>query len=156
MKSDIEKIKNLRDSTGLSFGEIKKALDERGIAYAYLDGSTIDRKGQVESFQKDDGQSVFLISLKAGGVGLNLTAADYVFLLDPWWNPAVENQAIDRCYRMGQEKHVMAYRMICQNTIEEKIMEVQSSKSKLAKDIIGEGEGILASMNRETMLELFS
>jgi SNF2 family DNA or RNA helicase len=137
---------------------IREKLDKNGIPYCYLDGQTslAERERQVQKFQENEDVRVFLISLKAGGTGLNLTAADYVYIVDPWWNPAVENQAIDRCYRMGQEKHVMAYRMICQNTIEEKIMELQSAKSKLAKDIIGEGEGILASLNREGMLELFS
>lgn len=137
---------------------IREQLDQEGITYSYLDGKTSlpERERQVQRFQENESVRVFLISLKAGGTGLNLTAADYVYIVDPWWNPAVENQAIDRCYRMGQEKHVVAYRMICQNSIEEKIMELQSSKSKLAKDIIGEGEGILASLDREGMLELFS
>ena len=139
-------------------GLIREQLDQSGISYCYLDGQTSlgERERQVERFQENESVRVFLISLKAGGTGLNLTAADYVYIVDPWWNPAVENQAIDRCYRMGQDKHVVAYRMICQNSIEEKIMELQSAKSQLAKDIIGDGEGILASLDREGMLELFS
>jgi superfamily II DNA or RNA helicase len=137
---------------------IREQLDQSSVTYSYLDGQTslAERERQVQRFQVDESVRVFLISLKAGGTGLNLTAADYVYIVDPWWNPAVENQAIDRCYRMGQEKHVVAYRMICQNSIEEKIMELQSAKSQLAKDIIGDGEGILASLDREGMLELFS
>jgi superfamily II DNA or RNA helicase len=137
---------------------IREQLDQSGVTYSYLDGQTslAERERQVQRFQENDSIRVFLISLKAGGTGLNLTAADYVYIVDPWWNPAVENQAIDRCYRMGQEKHVVAYRMICQNSIEEKIMELQSAKSQLAKDIIGDGDGILASLDREGMLELFS
>lgn len=137
---------------------IRDQLNQHQIPFSYLDGQTSlgERERQVQRFQENESVRVFLISLKAGGTGLNLTAADYVYIVDPWWNPAVENQAIDRCYRMGQEKHVVAYRMICQNTIEEKIMELQSAKSQLAKDIIGEGEGILAGLDREGMLELFS
>jgi SNF2 family DNA or RNA helicase len=114
-----------------------------------------DRESSVNEFQEDNSIRVFLISLKAGGTGLNLTAADYVYILDPWWNPAVENQAIDRCYRMGQDKKVMAYRMICKDTVEEKIMELQKSKLKLAKDVISEGDGFLTGMNGATMLKLF-
>lgn len=137
---------------------IRENLDRRSISYAYLDGKTSlkEREIQVHKFQQKEDVRVFLISLKAGGTGLNLTAADYVYIVDPWWNPAAENQAIDRCYRMGQEKHVMAYRMICKDSIEEKIMELQSSKLKLAKDIIGEGEGILAGLDGKGILELFS
>lgn len=137
---------------------IRGQLDQSKIPYSYLDGQTSlpERERQVQRFQENESIRVFLISLKAGGTGLNLTAADYVYIVDPWWNPAVENQAIDRCYRMGQEKHVVAYRMICQNSIEEKIMELQSAKRQLAQDVIGEGEGILASLDREGMLELFS
>jgi len=84
---------------------------------------------------------VFLISLKAGGTGLNLTEADYVYLIDPWWNPAVESQAIDRCYRIGQDKKVMAYRMICKDSIEEKILSLQDKKKSIAADVIRVDEG---------------
>ena len=102
---------------------IKTELDKHGLKYAYLTGQSTKREKIVSEFQEDDEIRIFLISLKAGGTGLNLTQADYVYLIDPWWNPAVENQAIDRCYRIGQEKHVMAVRLITPNTIEEKIME---------------------------------
>lgn len=137
---------------------IREQLTQSRVSYCYLDGQTslAERERQVERFQENESVRVFLISLKAGGTGLNLTAADYVYIVDPWWNPAVENQAIDRCYRMGQEKHVVAYRMICQDSIEEKILALQASKNQLAKDIIGEGEGLLASLDRDGMLELFS
>lgn len=119
---------------------VKKHLDQRGIQYAYLDGQTRKRKQVVEQFQNDPETSVFLISLKAGGLGLNLTEAEYVFLLDPWWNPAVEAQAIDRAHRVGQTKQVFAYRLICRDTVEEKILELQKQKRELA-DAILESEG---------------
>jgi SNF2 family DNA or RNA helicase len=119
---------------------VKKHLDRRGIAYAYLDGQTRKRKQVVDQFQTDPNTPVFLISLKAGGLGLNLTEAEYVFLLDPWWNPAVEAQAIDRAHRVGQTKQVFAYRLICQDTVEEKILELQKQKRELA-DAILESDG---------------
>ncbi|SFT90346.1 Superfamily II DNA or RNA helicase, SNF2 family [Algoriphagus locisalis] len=136
---------------------VKSELVSKNISFSYLDGksSPKDRENSVNQFQQDSSIRVFLISLKAGGTGLNLTAADYVYILDPWWNPAVENQAIDRCYRMGQDKKVVAYRMICKDTVEEKIMEMQKSKLKLAKEVISEGDGFLTGMNGESMLRLF-
>jgi len=136
---------------------VKAKLEENHIDYTYLDGKTSlkEREARVNQFQNDDKKRVFLISLKAGGTGLNLTAADYVYILDPWWNPAVENQAIDRCYRMGQEKHVIAYRMICKDTVEEKIMQLQQAKSKMAKEVITEGDSFLGSLDGKLMLELF-
>ena len=99
---------------------IKAKLDEKNIRYEYLTGQTRNRGDKVQHFQNNEEVRVFLISLKAGGTGLNLTEADYVYLVDPWWNPAVENQAIDRSYRIGQTKNVVAVRMICSGTIEEK------------------------------------
>ena len=101
-------------------GLLRGRLDDAGIVYEYLDGRTRDRAERVARFERDAECPVFLISLKAGGVGLNLTAADYVFLLDPWWNPAVEAQAIDRAHRIGQTRHVFAYRLIARDTVEEK------------------------------------
>ena len=98
---------------------VRARLDRAGIAYEYLDGKTRNRQEKVERFQNDPDCKLFLVSLKAGGVGLNLTAAEYVFLLDPWWNPAVEAQAIDRTHRIGQTKPVFAYRIIAKNTVEE-------------------------------------
>ena len=111
---------------------VAKQLDAAGRKYEYLDGQTKDRKEVVRRFQEEPEKGVFLISLKAGGVGLNLIAADYVFLLDPWWNPAAEAQAIDRCYRIGQTRPVMAYRMIARDTVEEKVLQMQHTKRLLA------------------------
>ena len=108
-------------------------------------------------FQSDSPTcAVFLISLKAGGVGLNLTAAGYVFLLDPWWNPAVEAQAIDRTHRIGQSKNVMVYRLIAKNTVEERILELQQTKRTLADSIISESEGPLSSLTRKELEWLLS
>lgn len=119
---------------------VRRHLDEEGVPYAYLDGQTRNRGEVVEHFQTDPDCNIFLISLKAGGVGLNLTAAGYVFLLDPWWNPAVEAQAIDRTHRIGQTQPVFAYRLIARDTVEEKMLELQRSKRKIA-DAILEGSG---------------
>lgn len=115
---------------------VKQRLEDEGILFEYLDGQTKNREERVNNFQNNPAIRVFLISLKAGGTGLNLTEADYVYLIDPWWNPAVESQAIDRCYRIGQDKKVMAYRMICKDTIEEKIVQLQDKKKTVASDII--------------------
>lgn len=109
---------------------------KKDIIYTYPDGRTTKREQQTEQFQTQEDCKVFLISLKAGGTGLNLTAADYVFILDPWWNPAVEAQAIDRAYCIGQEKQVFAYKMICKDSIEEKIIELQNKKIQIAKSIV--------------------
>ncbi|WP_163380605.1 DEAD/DEAH box helicase [Cyclobacterium sp. SYSU L10401] len=136
---------------------VQEKLQENHVSYTYLDGKTSlkERESRVNQFQQDPSKRVFLISLKAGGTGLNLTAADYVYILDPWWNPAVENQAIDRCYRMGQEKHVIAYRLICKDTVEEKIMKLQAAKSKMAKEVIAEGDSFLGALDGDSMLSLF-
>ena len=111
-------------------------LDKEGLKYAMLTGQTRDRETQIKKFQEQQDTSFFLISIKAGGSGLNLTAADYVFLLDPWWNPAVENQAINRAHRIGQDKQVFVYRFISENSIEEKILQLQQRKAKLAEAFI--------------------
>ena len=134
---------------------IRKELDKNDISYAYLDGQTTqkNREAEVNKFQDDDGIRVFLISLKAGGTGLNLTAADYVYLVDPWWNPAVENQAIDRCYRIGQDKKVIAYRMICKDTIEEKIMNYKAKKQSVADAIIKTDESIMKQLTQDDLME---
>jgi len=121
---------------------LKKAaarLDARGIAYCYLDGSTLRRSEVIDRF-KTGAEPVFLISLKAGGFGLTLTEADYVFLLDPWWNPATETQAIDRTHRIGQTKNVMVYRMVATGTIEEKVMALQKRKAELFDQVLGDAE----------------
>jgi len=137
---------------------LKDELNKLNISYEYLDGkcSIKQREQSVNNFQNNENLRVFLISLKAGGTGLNLTAADYVYILDPWWNPAVENQAIDRCYRIGQNKNVFAYRMICKNTVEEKIMNLQAKKTKIASDIIQTDENIMKTINANDIKELFS
>ncbi len=135
---------------------VRTELDERGCNYAYLDGKTSRRQAQVERFQNDDDCPLFLISLKAGGHGLNLTAADYVFILDPWWNPAVEAQAIDRAHRMGQTKPVVAYRMICRGTVEEKIVDLQASKRKLADAIISQEKSLVSELTSDDLRMLFS
>jgi non-specific serine/threonine protein kinase len=137
---------------------IKAKLDELGVKYEYFDGSTSapDREKAIQSFQNDDTVRVFLISLKAGGVGLNLTAADYVYIVDPWWNPAVEQQAIDRTHRIGQTKNIFAYRMICKDTIEDKIIQLQEKKRALAKDLIADDSTFVKSLSREDVEYLFS
>lgn len=135
---------------------IKKELINRGISFAYLTGQTKNREAVVDSFQNNPDLRVFLISLKAGGVGLNLTQADYVYLVDPWWNPAVENQAIDRTYRIGQQKNVIAIRLICPDTVEEKIMKLQASKKDLFKDLIKTETSIFKSLSKRDLLALFS
>ena len=117
---------------------VKDRLDAVGLKYEYLDGRTKDRGTRVARFQSPEGPPVFLISLKAGGHGLNLTAAEYVYLLDPWWNPAVEAQAIDRAHRIGQTRHVLATRVVARDTIESKILELQASKRALADAILSE------------------
>ncbi len=135
---------------------VKGKLDENGIQHEYLDGRTKNRQEKVTNFQENDEIRVFLISLKAGGTGLNLTAADYVYLIDPWWNPAVEAQAIDRCYRIGQTKKVMAYKMICKDSIEEKIIAYQEQKKQLSNDIIQTDESFVKHLSKETITDLFS
>ena len=116
----------------------------------------MDRKDQVEKFNKDPELKIFLISIKAGGLGLNLTEADYVFILDPWWNPAVEAQAIDRTHRIGQTRPVFAYRLVAKNTIEERILELQQSKRDLAEAILTEDNATLASLRKEDLDYLLS
>lgn len=135
---------------------IRKELEKENIGYTILTGSTTHREEVVSNFQNDVHTRVFLISLKAGGTGLNLTEADYVFLVDPWWNPAVEDQAIDRSYRIGQDKRVIAIRLICRNTVEEKIQQLQQNKAKLASDLVKEGNGFLQSMTKGDWLGLLS
>ena len=135
---------------------VRTEFDARGWTYEYLDGKTNKRSEHVKRFQEDDDCKLFLISLKAGGNGLNLTAADYVFILDPWWNPAVEAQAIDRAHRMGQTKSVMAYRMICENTVEEKILVLQQSKRDLADAIISNDKSLISELTFDDLQELLS
>ncbi len=134
----------------------KEKLDREGVSYLYLDGKTRKREQCVNQFQKDPTKKVFLISLKAGGVGLNLTAAEYVFILDPWWNPAVEAQAIDRAHRIGQNNKVFAYRMICKGTVEEKIIELQKEKKELAESIISKDKGGIQKLTPDDLDFLLS
>ena len=131
-------------------------LDAAGIPYEYLDGQVRDRKARVDRFQSDPACPLFLISLKAGGHGLNLTAADYVFLLDPWWNPAVEAQAIDRAHRIGQTRSVLATRLVARDTVEEKILDLQATKRALADAILGRDQGVLAGIGREELEALLA
>ncbi|MBC3538763.1 SNF2-related protein [Rufibacter sediminis] len=133
---------------------IETALQARGIGYVTLTGQTKDRQGAVAAFQGQEDVRVFLISLKAGGTGLNLTSADYVYLVDPWWNPAVENQAIDRTYRIGQDKPVVAVRLICPNTVEEKMQKLQASKKELVQDLVKTDGGLLKAMSKQDLLAL--
>ena len=133
------------DDEGNAYGMLARAYEQAG-----------DREKAIQSFQNDDSVRVFLISLKAGGVGLNLTAADYVYIVDPWWNPAVEQQAIDRTHRIGQDKNIFAYRMICVDTIEDKIIQLQEKKRALAKDLIADDNTFVKSLTREDVEYLFS
>ena len=135
---------------------VRDRLDANGMTYEYLDGKTRDRPARIERFQNDPDQKLFLISLKAGGLGLNLTAADYVFLLDPWWNPAAEAQAIDRTHRIGQTRHVFAYRLITPDTVEQKVLELQQSKRDLADAIISADKGPLSGMTGDELEALLS
>jgi superfamily II DNA or RNA helicase len=137
-------------------GLLRPRLHAAGIDYEYLDGRTRDRQAPVQRFQTDPKCGIFLISLKAGGLGLNLTAAEYVFLLDPWWNPAVEAQAIDRAHRIGQSRHVFAYRLLATGTVEEKIAELQRSKRDLAEQILQADAGLLTNLKQEDLEILLS
>ncbi len=133
---------------------IAPELQKKGIPYVQLTGQTKKRETVVHTFQEDPSIRVFLISLKAGGVGINLTAADYVFLIDPWWNPSVERQAIDRAYRMGQQKKVMAVRLICPDTIEDKMRQIQETKKDLVNELIQEEGDFFKSLTKDDLLKL--
>jgi SNF2 family DNA or RNA helicase len=135
---------------------VRRRLDSLEIPYVYLDGRTRDRQARVEQFQNDPNMKLFLISLKAGGLGLNLHAAEYVYLLDPWWNPAVEAQAIDRAHRIGQTRQVFAYRVITRDTVEEKVLELQQSKRDLADAIISADNSLLHNLTRDDLELLLS
>lgn len=128
---------------------LKKHLKLQKIPYAYLDGSTRNRQEEVRRFQENPNIPLFLISLKAGGLGLNLTAADYVFILDPWWNPAVESQAVDRAYRIGQENKVFIYKFITRDTVEEKILALQESKKQLANSLITTEDSFVKALTKD-------
>lgn len=137
---------------------IREYCEETGVDFSYIDGSTTlkSREQMIKSFQENPDRSVFLLSLKAGGVALNLTAADYVIIFDPWWNPAVEAQAIDRSHRIGQNKKVMVYRMVIENSIEEKMLQLQERKKELVDQLIATDSTIFKNLQKEDILDLFS
>jgi SNF2 family DNA or RNA helicase len=133
---------------------VRQYLRNHKIDFAYLDGSSTDRKEQVDRFNKDPHLKVFLISIKAGGLGLNLTEADYVFILDPWWNPAVEAQAVDRAHRIGQKKKVFTYKFITRNSVEEKILLLQKRKLKLTTELITTEESFMKQLTRDDISQI--
>ena len=137
---------------------IKKNMEEQGISYVYFDGSSssAERERAIQEFQNNHECRVFLISLKAGGIGLNLTAADYVYIVDPWWNPAVEQQAIDRTHRIGQTKNIFAYRLICKDTLEEKMMQLQEQKRNLANELVSDDNAFMKRLTKDDIAFLFS
>jgi SNF2 family DNA or RNA helicase len=161
----IERLSSIRDQRqkALVFSQFTGHLDlvehrlrKERFRCVRLDGQTRHRTERVRCFQEDEGVTVFLISLKAGGTGLNLTAAEYVFLLDPWWNPAAEAQAIDRAHRIGQTKNVVAYRLIAKGTIEEKVCLLQARKRALAESILGDDSAFVGRLTRDDLLQLFA
>ena len=135
---------------------LRRQLDAKQVTYEYLDGRTTDRQARVARFQEDAECRLFLVSLKAGGQGLNLTAADYIYILDPWWNPAVEAQAVDRAHRIGQTRRVFAYRLIARDTVEEKILALQDKKRELAESIVRADESVIAALTSEDVELLLS
>jgi len=135
---------------------VEKAVKQDGITYEYLDGSTKNRAERVEHFQTDPGVGIFLISLKAGGTGLNLTAADTVIHFDPWWNPAVEQQATDRAHSIGQNKVVSVYRLVAAGTIEEKILLLKDKKRELVSSVLTEDAGGSKKLTQQDLEDLFS
>jgi non-specific serine/threonine protein kinase len=139
-------------------GLIKAKLEEEDIRYVYFDGSSTsnERERAIQEFQNEHECRVFLISLKAGGIGLNLTAADYVYIVDPWWNPAVEQQAIDRTHRIGQTKNIFAYRLICKDTLEEKMLQLQERKRALAADLVSDDSAFMRRLSKDDIAFLFS
>jgi SNF2 family DNA or RNA helicase len=137
---------------------IRQKMEQEDISYVYFDGSSTsrERENAIQTFQNDHECRVFLISLKAGGIGLNLTAADYVYIVDPWWNPAVEQQAIDRTHRIGQTKNIFAYRLICKDTLEEKMLQLQEHKRALANDLVSDDNAFVKRLTRDDIAFLFS
>ncbi|MDA3779612.1 MAG: C-terminal helicase domain-containing protein [Bacteroidales bacterium] len=130
-------------------------LNKQSTKYSVITGKTRDREAQIQNFQDKDSINVFLIQIKAGGVGLNLTAADYVFIIDPWWNPAVEEQAINRAHRIGRDGKVMVYRFITSNSIEEKIQKLKDRKAKLAKTFISTEQAV-DKLDLEKIMEMLN
>jgi SNF2 family DNA or RNA helicase len=136
-------------------GLIRAELDALSIEYAYMDGSTRDRTAVVESFQASDGPGVFLISLKAGGLGLNLTAADTVIHYDPWWNPATEEQAADRAHRIGQTRPVLVVKLVVEDTVEDAVLQLQERKRGLARSAIEADVSGIKSLSRDDLISIF-
>jgi len=134
---------------------VEAEVKKQGWSYEYLDGQTTDRQERVDRFQEDEAKKLFLISLKAGGEGLNLTGADYVFIMDPWWNPAAERQAMDRTHRIGQKENVFVYRFITPGSVEEKILRLQDRKRDLADKLVVAESGIFKELDKQDLLELF-
>jgi non-specific serine/threonine protein kinase len=156
---------NIGDHKALVFSQflgmlalIREKLEEAGIPYVYFDGSTsaTERERVITEFQNNHECRVFLISLKAGGIGLNLTAADYVYIVDPWWNPAVEQQAIDRTHRIGQTKNIFAYRLICKDTLEERMLQLQEQKRNLANELVSDDNAFMRKLTKDDIAFLFS
>jgi ERCC4-related helicase len=139
-------------------GLIREKLDTEKIKHVYFDGSSTsnERERAIQEFQNNHECRVFLISLKAGGIGLNLTAADYVYIVDPWWNPAVEQQAIDRTHRIGQTKNIFAYRLICKDTLEEKMLQLQERKRALASELVSDDSAFMRRLTKDDIAFLFS
>jgi len=135
---------------------IETEMKSEKMAFAYLDGKTKNRQAKVDEFQENAAIEFFLISLKAGGVGLNLTAADYVLHVDPWWNPAVEMQATDRTHRIGQDKPVFVYKFIVRDSVEEKILQLQEKKRNLVKQLVATETGFFKSLTATDISDLFS
>ncbi|HEX7993741.1 MAG TPA: DEAD/DEAH box helicase, partial [Streptosporangiaceae bacterium] len=136
-------------------GLVRERLDAEGLPYCYLDGRTRNRQAVIEQF-KGGAAPVFLISLKAGGFGLNLTEADYCFLLDPWWNPATEAQAVDRAHRIGQTRNVIVYRLVARDTIEEKVMALKAKKAKLFSSVLDQGNVFSTAMSADDIRGLLA
>jgi SNF2 family DNA or RNA helicase len=136
-------------------GIVRERLDAEGLQYCYLDGQTRNRPAVIERF-KGGAAPVFLISLKAGGFGLNLTEADYCFLLDPWWNPATEAQAVDRAHRIGQTRNVIVYRLVARDTIEEKVMALKAKKAKLFSSVLDQGNVFSTALNADDIRGLLA
>jgi len=134
---------------------VEQRLTPKEIRFSRLDGSTRNRDQVVSQFQKDDGPPVMLLSLKAGGVGITLTAADHIYILDPWWNPAAEDQAADRAHRIGQENPVFIHRLVARDTVEDKILQLQKKKRALAEGVIGDAGGN-ADLSKDELLNLLS
>ena len=135
---------------------IEDDIKSKKLNYSYIDGQTKKRDVEIKKFQEDENINIFLLSLKAGGVGINLTAADYVILFDPWWNPAIESQAVDRSHRIGQTKKVMVYKLIVKDTIEEKILELQNKKKELVNQLITEEASFFKSLSKNDIMNLFN